>query len=95
MVVLPNGAGAVLTLLVPASVPQADGTLAPPKVLRLATNAAASVETQQGPAAAWSAPFAIDFARGPNPVKLDTPPPSEVKVRRVDAGANLITADFA
>lgn len=95
MFYVPNGAGAVVTALVPASVPQADGTFAPPKVLRLATNAACSVETMQGPSADWSDPFPIDFARGPNEVALDTPLPQEIKVRRVDPGTNYVTADFA
>lgn len=95
MFYIPNGAGAVVTVPVPAAVVQADGTFRAPTVLRLCTNAAAQVETQQGPSAAWSAPFAIDFQRGPNPVTLDAPLPAEVKVRRVDSGTNYVTADFA
>lgn len=95
MAFLPNGAGVVATLLVPAAVPQPDGSFKPPKVLRLATNAPCAVSTQQGPSAPWTADFAIDFSRGPNSVTLDTPLPVEVKVKRVDGGANFVTADFA
>lgn len=93
MFYLPNGAGAVATLPVPAAVPQADGTFAPPSVLRLCTNSACEVETQQDQGS-WSGPFPIDYNRGPNLVTLHAAT-AEIKVKRVDGGSNLIAADFA
>lgn len=92
MFYLPNGAGATISVPVPAAVLKATGIIGPPDVIRFGTNAAAEVATNTDKAG-W-VPFPIDGTRSPNVVALPAGA-QEVEIQRVDAGKNFVTADFA
>jgi len=97
MIYLPNGKGAQAAFPVPASVPQADGTAKPPKVVRLTSTGVCSVSVRQGggPSSNWSDPATINFNRSPNEITLVSPLPPSVKFERDDDSNVLVVVDFA
>jgi hypothetical protein len=96
MFYIPVGAGEVVALPVPKFILGLDfvGALAAvkPSVMRLTTNAPAQLEYMLGASGKWL-PVSIDYARSPGEIALNGA--QAIKLRRQDAGINLVTGDFA
>lgn len=92
MLYLPTGKGAVLAVPVPTAVLNADGTIAPPSVLRFATNSPVGLEYMLGDSGTW-VPLAVDYARSPTEIPLKGA--AQVKIQRAGGETTLVTADFA
>lgn len=93
---LPPGAGQVMALPVPNFVLGTDALgnagIVAPSAVRFTTNAPAQMEYMLGDSGTWLG-LSVDFARSPGEVQLSGA--AVIKVRRTDAGANLVTGDFA
>jgi hypothetical protein len=93
---LPNGSGAVAALPVPRFVlgagPAGTPAIVAPTVLRLASNSPAQQEYMVDDSGSWL-PLNIDYTRSPEELQIGAA--SVIKIRRTDAGTNLVTGDFA
>lgn len=90
---VPNG-GVAIAPLIPAAVPQPDGSFAQPTVLRLGATQPRSVEYMLNNDGAWR-PAQIDYGRTPNTYPIEGAASVKIRTQDTDTGTGVITGDFA